>query len=634
MARLAGPDIVACRLRQADQERGFMQFLLTAVNAKYIHSNPAVYSLRAYAGKELQPYIELAEYTINQRMEEILGDLYRRHPRVIGFSCYIWNISLIKELLKELPKVLPGTDLWLGGPEVSFEAEKLLKEFPELKGIMAGEGEETFKELLTFYVNKEECREDNYSVSKKLEDIPGLVLQSGSTAVRELMDMDKLPFLYAAGNHEDGDEAGAAFHKNLQEFENRIIYYETSRGCPFRCGYCLSSIDKRVRLRSLETVKRELAFFLDQRVPQVKLIDRTFNCNHCHAMEIWQYLKDHDNGVTNFHFEVAADIMDEEEIRLLQSMRPGQAQLEIGVQTTNGAVLTEIGRARENSKENPLSIAKIREAVCALQKSRNIHIHLDLIAGLPLEDYESFRNSFNQVYAMKPDQLQLGFLKVLKGTAIWEKAGSYGIAYQERPPYEVLYTRWISYEEILKLKQVEEMVELYYNSGQFTHTLRVLEGEFATPFDFFERLAEFYERKGYFIRTPARSHRYQVLLEFAVETAPEEEGLWRELLTFDLYLREKAKSRPAFGRDLSPYREEIWEIYLREEKEPELLKAYSHYHARQTMGMTHMEVFFYPVWEEAEEVCRKRREEPAFVLFDYGKRDALNGNAQVWVAKG
>lgn len=611
-----------------------MQFLLAAVNAKYIHSNPAIYSLRAYAGEELRPHIEVAEYTINQRMEEILGDLFKRHPRVIGFSCYIWNISLIKELIRELPKVLPGTDLWLGGPEVSFEAEKLLKEFPKLKGIMTGEGEETFKELLAFYVNRENGKEADCNSAVRLEDIPGLVLQSGATAVRGLMDMDKLPFLYAAGNHGDDSEAESYSHHNLQEFENRIIYYETSRGCPFRCGYCLSSIDKKVRLRNLETVKRELQFFLNQRVPQVKLIDRTFNCNHRHAMEIWQYLKDHDNGVTNFHFEVAADIMNEEEIRLLQSLRPGLVQLEIGVQTTNGAVLTEIGRARENSG-NPSSIAKIREAVCALQKSRNIHIHLDLIAGLPLEDYRSFRNSFNQVYAMKPNQLQLGFLKVLKGTAIWEKAKVYGIAYQERPPYEVLYTRWISYEELLKLKQVEEMVELYFNSGQFVNTLRVLEREFSSPFDFFEKLAEFFERKGYFIQTPARSRRYQVLLGFAGETAPEKEELWRELLTFDLYLREKAKSRPSFGRDLSPYREEIWEIYQREEKEPKLLKAYSNYHARQTMGMTHMEVFYYPVWEEdKEETFRERREEPAFVLFDYGKRDVISGNAAVWVVEG
>jgi len=626
-----------------------MQFLLAAVNAKYIHSNPAIYSLRAYAGEEFRPFIGLAEYTVNQRMEEILGDLYKRHPDVIGFSCYIWNITLIRELLRELPKVLPGTDLWLGGPEVSFEAEKLLKEFPQLCGIMAGEGEETFQELLAFYVDREKRKEEKESreghkakeaegsgcqgaeIMPELEKISGLVLPGGATPARKLTDMDKLPFLYLSGEHCRRDGKDDFSPDGLQEFENRIIYYETSRGCPFRCGYCLSSIDKGVRFRNLETVKRELWYFLDQRVPQVKLIDRTFNCNHHHAMEIWQYLKNHDNGITNFHFEVAADIMSDEEIRLLQGMRPGLVQLEIGVQTTNGAVLEEISRASGASEGLPESIVKIQRVVRALHESRNIHMHLDLIAGLPLEDYKSFQNSFNQVYAMKPHQLQLGFLKVLKGTAIWEKAESYGMAYQEKPPYEVLYTRWISYEEILKLKQVEEMVELYYNSGQFAYTLPALEEEFPTPFDLFQALSVFYDKKGYFVRNPARSRRYQVLLEFAVEAAQEKEELWTELLTFDFYLREKAKSRPSFGRDLSPYREKIWEIYQREERDPDLLKDYGSYHARQTMNMTHMDVFFYPVWEDGG--FRERRKEPAFVLFDYGKRDALTGNAAVCVVR-
>ncbi len=620
-----------------------MQFLLTAVNAKYIHSNPAIYSLRAYAGEEFRPFVGLAEYTINQRMEEILADLYQRKPDVIGFSCYIWNISLIRELLKEIPKVLPGTDLWLGGPEVSFEAEKLLKEFPELRGIMVGEGEETFKELLAFYVNRE-SRHLMGEAMPELKKIPGLVLQSGATPARELTDMDKLPFLYLSGECTGSSGGDLSAPGELAEFENRIIYYETSRGCPFRCGYCLSSIDKKVRFRSLETVKRELQFFLDQKVPQVKLIDRTFNCSHDHAMEIWRYIRDHDNGVTNFHFEIAGDIMSQEQIRLLQSMRPGLVQLEIGVQTTNGAVLKEIDRAKmyrterdgalDETQELPASVQRIKEVVQALHESRNIHIHLDLIAGLPLEDYGSFRNSFNQVYAMKPHQLQLGFLKVLKGTAIWERAGSYGIAYQEKPPYEVLYTRWISYEELLKLKQVEEMVELYYNSGQFTRTLSLLEEEFPSPFALFQALAEFYERKGYFVRTPARSRRYQVLLEFAKETNDAQEELWRELLTFDFYLREKAKSRPSFGRDLSLYREEIWEIYQREEKEPRLLKDYSHFHARQTMNMTHMDIFFYPVWESGKATVKQRRIEPGFVLFDYGTRDPLSGNAAVYVVQG
>lgn len=582
-----------------------MQFLLTAINAKYIHSNPAVYSLKAFAGKKLEPFITLAEYTINNRVEEILGDIYRKHPDVIGFSCYIWNFRLIQELLPELAKVLPETDIWLGGPEVSFEAEKVLSKFPMIKGIMVGEGEETFRDVISYYVGN--GREEIGSKYHRLEDIPGLALRDNTVKVRTSMDMNEIPFPY----------------ENLQGFENRIVYYETSRGCPFRCSYCLSSIDKSVRLRNLDLVKSELQFFLDKKVPQVKLIDRTFNCNHSHAMEIWRYIKEHDNGVTNFHFEVAADIMREEELTLLSDMRPGLVQLEIGVQTTNRNTLKEINRSTD--------IAQIAGVVEKIKDHRNIHIHLDLIAGLPFEGYESFQKSFNDVYAMKPAQLQLGFLKVLKGTKIREKAEQYGIVYQENPPYEVLFTKWISYEEILILKQVEEMVELYYNSGQFTHMLPVLEREFVTPFELYLQLASFYQEKGYFVNTPARSHRYQILLEFALTVSPEKEALYRELLTFDYYLRENAKSRPSFCRDLSSYRDKIWEFYQREEKEAQILTDYQQYHARRTMKMTHMEVFFYPVWEADSNWELQKSKAPDFILFDYAKRDVLTKEAGIHI---
>lgn len=582
-----------------------MQFLLTAINAKYIHSNPAIYSLKAYAGEKLQPYIALSEYTINNRMEDILGDIYRKHPDVIGFSCYIWNFSMIQELLRELPKVLPDTEIWLGGPEVSYEVKRVLEQFPMVRGIMIGEGEETFKDLLAYYVGN--GREEIGSKYHNLKDIPGLALREGTTGVRPPTDMNELPFLY----------------NNLQEFENKIIYYETSRGCPFRCSYCLSSIDKRVRLRNLDTVKRELQLFLDKKVPQVKLLDRTFNCNHRHAMEIWQYIKEHDNGVTNFHFEIAADIMNEEQLMLLSEMRPGLVQLEIGVQTTNWNTLKEINRSAD--------ISHIARVVDAIHSGHNVHVHLDLIAGLPFEGYESFIKSFNDVYAMKPEQLQLGFLKVLKGTEIWEKAEKYGIVYQEKPPYEVLYTKWISYEEILLLKRVEEMVEIYYNSNQFTHTLPVLERTFGSPFEMFEKLAAFYEDKGYFVNSPARSHRYQVLLSFALSVEPEKEELYRELLTFDYYLRENAKSRPDFSADLTPYRDEIWAFYQKEEEKPELLADYKGYHARQTMKMTHVDAFFYPVWESEAKKVLVRSDAPDFVLFDYRHRDALTGEARAFV---
>lgn len=580
-----------------------MKFLLVGINAKYIHSNPAIYSLRAYAGEEFKENIELAEYTINNRKEEILADIYGRRPDVIGFSCYIWNFGLIKEILKDISKVLPGIKIWLGGPEVSFDGPELLKAYPAVQGIMIGEGEGTFKELLAYYRDAEKTGK-NSTWDKALEEIEGLLLRDGRTAGRPLLNLDELPFLY--------DRA--------EDFQNKIIYYESSRGCPFCCSYCLSAIDKSVRLRSMEKVKKELQFFLDKKVPQVKFIDRTFNCNHAHGMEIWKYIKEHDNGVTNFHFEIAADIMTGEEIAILSEMRPGLVQLEIGVQSTNERTLREINRF--------VNTEHIAQVVSALKQKENIHIHLDLIAGLPYEDYDSFTESFNEVYAMKPEQLQLGFLKVLKGSPMETKAAKYEIAYQWAPPYEVLSTKWLSYEQVLKLKKVEEMVELYYNSNQFRHILPVLEQEFENPFRMYESLADYYVQKGYFVNTPARSSRYEVLLAFACEQNKEREPLYRELLTFDYYLREKAKSRPAYAPGLEKFREVIWEFYCKEEQEAVYLENYKEYHARQTMKMTHMEAFTYPVWEkEAEKVTEKLKKE-AFILFDYQKRNPLTGDAQ------
>lgn len=573
-----------------------MKFLLVGINAKYIHSNPAIYSLRAYAGEKYSENTELAEYTINNRKEEILADLYKRKPDVIGFSCYIWNIRMVREILEDLPKVLPHTDVFLGGPEVSFEGGELFCEYPAITGIMTGEGEETFRELLDYYCK----REKNASLS----EIKGLLLPEGATGERELTDIDSLPFLY----------------ESLEDFRNKIIYYESARGCPFRCSYCLSSIDKKVRLRSMDKVKRELQFFLDRKVPQVKFIDRTFNCSHAHAMEIWRYIMENDNGVTNFHFEIAADIMTEEEILLLGRLRPGLVQLEIGVQSTNERTLREINRY--------VNTVHIAEVVGRLREKENIHIHLDLIAGLPFEDYSSFIRSFNEVYEMKPEQLQLGFLKVLKGSPMADKAKDYGIVYQSRPPYEVLYTKWLSYDEVLRLKQIEEMVELYYNSNQFRQTVRVLAERFEGAFAMFEALAAYYEKKGYFLNAPARSYRYQVLFDFACETDQGRKELYAELLTYDFYLRENAKSRPSFCRDLAVYYERIWGFYQREEKEPEHLLAYSEYHARQTMKMTHMEAFYYSVGEREPEAIGQRKESPCFVLFDYQVRNPLTQDAK------
>lgn len=572
-----------------------MKFLLVAVNAKYIHSNPAVYSLKRFAG-EYTDAVEIAEYTINNRMEDILGDIYRRKPDVIGFSCYIWNIGMVEKLMGELHKLLPKLPVFLGGPEVTYDADKLLRKYPYLTGIFIGEGEATFAQVVKYYVKKN---------PESLEDIPGLMLRSGMTPVRKPLNLTDVPFLY----------------DDMAPFTNRIIYYETQRGCPFRCSYCLSSIDKTVRFRDIEVVKKELAFFLEKKVKQVKFVDRTFNCNHDHAMAVWQYLYDHDNGVTNFHFEIAGDILREDEIALVAKMRPGLVQFEIGVQSTNTDTLREIRRV--------MDIEKLKQVVAALKAAHNVHIHLDLIAGLPYEDYDSFARSFDDVYAMEPEQLQLGFLKVLKGSYMAEMAESYGLVYTDYAPYEVLYTNWLSFTEICRLKRIEEMVEIYYNSGQFAHSLPVMIADFGQgAFAFYEALADFYEEQGFFVETPSRIYRYQALLSFAKSIHPERQELYKELLLFDLYVRENLKSRPDFAPDLHDLQPVIHAFYKKEESERRYLPHLSEIPVPQLSRMTHLEPFSYSVW--ATDVSGvKRLPEQAFLLFDYDHRDPLTREAKV-----
>ncbi len=587
-----------------------MKFLLVGINAKYIHSNPAVYSLKAYAGEGYEKEIEIAEYTINNRLEEVLSGIYERCPDVAAFSCYIWNWNFVRELTEELHKIKPQLPIWLGGPEVSFDAEEILRVCPWITGIMIGEGEETFRELVDYYKGG-----DSKEGSIGLEDIQGIVCRIGNrilrTEERPPMDMNRLPFLY----------------RDRENFENRIIYYESSRGCPFRCSYCLSAIDKSVRFRDMDTVKRELQFFLDEAVAQVKFVDRTFNCSHSHAMEIWEYIHRHDNGITNFHFEIAAEKLDEEEINLLEKMRPGLVQLEIGVQSANPETLSEINRQAD--------MGRLEKIVNSIRKGGNVHLHLDLIAGLPFEGYESFGKSFDVVYSMKPEQLQLGFLKVLKGSPMHERAQGYGIKYTSRPPYEVLCTSWLSFEEICRLKRIEEVVELYYNSNQFTHTLPVLEKSFDGAFAMFEKLAEYYKEKGYFTNNPSRVYRYEVLLEFALIYGKGEEGLYKELLTYDIYLRENMKSRPGFARDLEGDKGRFREFYNDAFRLRKILPGYEEFQPRQIARMTHLEMFSYPVWESkgGAEWKMEKLAEQRMMLFDYRKRSPLTNEAEVRVVE-
>ncbi len=654
-----------------------MNALLVAINAKYIHSNLAVYSLRAFAktygGNTLeQTQIDIAEYTINHQQDDILQGLYKRRPDWIGISCYIWNIEYVKQLVAELAKILPECHIWLGGPEVSFVAEQFLQEHRAVKGIMQGEGEETFLELMQCYrvaMSKERLNDDTKAewktesktklepelkvelkqelkseadkeLTMRLSEIKGITYRDTSGQIqnngfRQPIDLSRVPFVY----------------DDLSAFEHKIVYYESSRGCPFSCSYCLSSIDKKLRFRDMNLVKKELQYFLDAKVAQVKFVDRTFNCRHDHAMEIWRYLHEHDNGITNFHFEVSADLLTGEELALLKQMRPGLVQLEIGVQSTNDRTIQEIHRT--------MKFEQVADRVTQIQQWRNIHQHLDLIAGLPYEDYTSFANSFNEVYALKPEQLQLGFLKVLSGSYMYDNREQYGLVCKDTPPYEVLYTNWLTYDEVIRLKGIEEVVEIYYNSGQFTHTMNHLENYFETPFAMYESFSEYYEKHFDKNQKHARISRYEILLAFIRELAeagelqlkqkygksvnmaeksnfetvqydesPEETqngntmDLFAQLLTLDLYLRENMKSRPAFAKDLTKQKEWIRDVFAEEARQPHYLTGYEGRNYRQLSNMVHMECFDYDVL--GDKSPKKRS-----YLFDYEHRNPWNHEAMM-----
>lgn len=564
-----------------------MRILLTAVNAKYIHSNLAVYSLKGYAD-EYKKHVEIAEFTINNQADYILEEIYKRKPDVLCFSCYIWNLSMIEHVMREFHKLCPNVPIWLGGPEVSYEVEDFLANHPEVTGIMMGEGEETFRELCSYYVEKE----------IPLHQIKGIAYRSQTEAKTEIcvnvwrntMNMSDIPFCY----------------NRLEDFSNRIVYYESSRGCPFSCSYCLSSVDKKLRFRDLELVKEELEFFINQKVPQIKFVDRTFNCNHEHAMAIWQFILEHDNGVTNFHFEVSADLLNEEEIALISKMRPGLIQLEIGVQSTNEMTIHEIKRT--------MKLERLKETVKRIKSFGNVHQHLDLIAGLPYEDYVTFQKSFDDIFALQPNQLQMGFLKVLKGSFMYEHAKEYEILYHDHPPYEVLSTKWLSYEDILKMKRVEEMLEVYYNSGQYEIAMKILNNCYDSAFLMFQKLGDYYEKNGLFGMSHSRIKRCEILLAFIEQEVSDgvlKQDVYeciKEALIFDLYYRENCKSRPAWAENMGDF------------------KSVTHFYCKNGK-LSHVEPFHYDFLTKINGVPTYRKE-PFWVLYSYDRRDPLNHQAQ------
>lgn len=553
-----------------------MKILLCAINSKYIHSNLAVYSLKEYA-KNTGVDIEIGEYTINNQKDQILKAIHQAKADVICFSVYIWNLEYVRDISHEYHKINPDVDIWVGGPEVSYESEDFLTKHPHIKGIMLGEGEETFKDLCKYYADSENLL---------LSDVNGLLYRLDNayikTSFREALNLDSIPFPYS----------------NIHDFQNRIIYYESSRGCPFMCSYCLSSIDRGVRFRSLNLVFNELKFFLNNEVPQVKFVDRTFNINPERTVKLLKFILENDNNVTNFHFEVAADILTEEEIEIMSKMRPGLIQLEIGVQSTNASTISEIHRT--------MNLDKLWTNVKKIQSFKNIHQHLDLIAGLPYEDYSIFKKSFNDLYSIYPDQLQLGFLKVLKGSYMYEHAKEYEAIWHSKPQYEIMSTKWLSYDDILRLKNVEEILEVYYNSGQFPTSIRLLEKLFDNAFDMYEAFGLFYEENGLFNISHSRNRRAEILLQFVEEIKdqnPEnKEKLlesFKEALTFDLYYRENCKSRPSFASNSKEW-EDISRKYCDKGK------------------LSHLEKFNFPLPTISEDISGSY-----YILFDYSKKNNI-----------
>ena len=509
-----------------------MKVLLTAINSKFVHSNLAVRYLKAFT-KDMDFDCNIREFSINDREEKILEEIIKERPDLVSFSTYIWNVEMVIRLANLIKKVDSNIEIMFGGPEVTYDSMVFLKENVG-DYVIQGEGEKTFKELVEYKLNLRE-----------IDSIRGLVYRENNevkfNGTRPLMNMDEIVFPY----------------EEEENLDNKIVYYEGSRGCPFNCKYCLSSTTHGVRFHNIERAKKELQYFIDKKVKLVKFVDRTFNCNHKFAMEIWEFLINSDTD-TQFHFEISADILKKEELELLRNCPEGRFQFEVGVQTTNDKVLHNINRF--------VNFSDIKEKVVELLSIRNIKQHLDLIAGLPGEDYSSFVNSFNDVHSIRPEEIQLGFLKLLKGSSMREEADIWEMKYSDYPPYEILSTKDISYLELLKLKKVEHMVDKYYNGQKFNNTLKYFYPKYKKPFDFFNDLSKLYENKGYFDRSIGNNEYYKLFLDFNYEVLKEDNYALREILRYDYLLQNKKRGMPEFLKgDLSREEEGKVKDSLREE---------------------------------------------------------------------
>lgn len=537
------------------------KIVLASINAKFIHSNLAIRCLKKYTENLLDVTVDLAEFTINQPLEIIMRSIYKQQPNILGFSCYIWNYEYVIRLVNEIKKLLPNCIILLGGPEVSYNPHEVIaKTGADI--VMLGEGEASFCGLVAAL-----------SANAPYSEISGIAYKSDDniimTAPARPVALEEIPFVY----------------DDFAEFHNRIIYYESSRGCPFNCQYCLSSGGGGVRFLPLERVFSDLSRFLLAGVRQVKFVDRTFNCDKNHAMAIFHYLCEHDNFITNFHFEIAAELLDEEMIAYLNTARKGLFQLEIGVQSTNRETLSAIKRITLPDKLTPI--------IRGLQRGQNIHLHLDLIAGLPYEGYESFKVSFNYVYSLSPDQLQLGFLKLLKGSGLYADKERYSLVCTDFAPYEVMYTDWLTYGEVLRLKMVEEMVETYYNSGRYFAEISYLQSLFSTPFDFFEALSDYYEKNNFHLSPHSKVEYYDILYGFLQCCVNTDIERFKWLCLYDIYAHEKAKKLPDWldVGGFSKHKDRFYSFIDAHREEYFSADGYREYDTKQLLRIVHLEIF-------------------------------------------
>lgn len=570
-----------------------MKILLTTLNSKFIHTNLAIRYLNQMV-KDIEDIdVDIREYTINNELDFILKDIYANNYDVILFSTYIWNVNDIVKICNNLKKVNKNVKIALGGPEVTYDSEESMKKYDFVDYILYGEGELVFRDFVK-----------SLKGDIDIKDVNGIVYRNNGDIVKnkpmkDIENLDIIPSPYV--------------DLNKAEYENRIVYYETSRGCPFNCQYCLSSTLQGLRYFSIDRVKSDLKALIDSRVSQIKFIDRTFNANKKFAMEIMQFLMENDNDYTTYHFEVTAHLLTEDMLEFLKECKEGLFQFEIGVQTTNEKVLEAVGRRDDFSK--------LSYVVQKIASYRNIHQHLDLIAGLPYEDYNSFENSFNDVFNLGIEHLQLGFLKMIKGTGIRNNADEHEFRYKDYPPYEVLYNKYITYNEILKLKDIEEILERYFNSKNFVLSMRYIIHNYykESPFKFFEDFATYFDKNGYFNMSQGKNQLYKILLDFYTEQINKNIELFTEIIKYDYISLGKTSNVPGFMSkiEVEDFKNRCHLFLQNEENILKYIPRFENTPAKQIIKHVHFEPFKYDILKLKENIKADLDKKESIVLFVY-----------------